>query len=67
MVNKIFSFLESVDDSDNESDFESKYESYQDQEDVENELYQKSIDKIIKENGNDISLEELIKIALKAA
>lgn len=28
---------------------------------------QKSIDKIIKENGNDISLEELIKIALKAA
>lgn len=27
-------------------DFESKYESYQDQEDVENELYQKSIDKI---------------------
>lgn len=27
-------------------DFDSKYESYQDKEDVENELYQKSIDKI---------------------
>ena len=28
---------------------------------------QKSIDKILKENGKDISLEELIKLALKAA
>jgi len=28
---------------------------------------QKSIDKVLKENGSDISLEELIKLALKAA